>query len=110
MSINDSTERRKGSSETAESPPPGALWPPTVLTTRFFVLGEEVQALGSETQEDPRSAAPAQQARGESADQEAAEKRPPLLHPQICSQSLEAVSNKEKMLVLTVFYLRECER
>lgn len=61
----------------------------------FLVLGEEVQAPGSETQEDQSSAPEAQQARGESEDQEAAEKRSPLLHPQICSQSLEAVSNKE---------------
>lgn len=68
---------------------------PDVLINPFVVLGEEVQAPGSETQEDPGAASPAQQARGESADQEAAEERPPLLHPQICSQSLEAVSNKE---------------
>merc|ERR1711915_654796 len=54
--------------------------------------GQEVQAPGSETQEDQSSAPPSQQARGESADQETAEERPPLLHPQICSQSLEAFS------------------
>lgn len=68
--------------------------------------GEEVQAPGPETQEDPSAAASPQQARGESADQEAAEERPPLLHPQICSQSLEAVSNKEVKVVEDISFLK----
>lgn len=71
----------------------------------MVVLGEEVQAPGPEAQEDPSAAPPAQQARGESADQEAAEERPALLHAQICSQSLEAVSNKEVNIVKDVCLL-----
>lgn len=65
--------------------------------------GQEVQAPGSETQEDQSSAPPAQQARREPAHQETAEERPPLLNPQICRQSLEAFSsNKIKSVENTV--------
>lgn len=56
------------------------------------ILGQEVQASRSQTQEDQGSASQAQQAWRESADQETTEERPPLLHSQICSQSLEAFS------------------
>uniref|UniRef100_A0A8P4KAV8 Large ribosomal subunit protein uL29 n=1 Tax=Dicentrarchus labrax TaxID=13489 RepID=A0A8P4KAV8_DICLA len=64
----------------------------SIARVQEVLQGQEVQAPGSETQEDQSSAPPAQQARRESADQETAEERPPLLHSQICSQSLEAFS------------------
>lgn len=57
----------------------------------IVVSGQEVQAPGSETQEDQGNAPPAQQAWRESAHKETAEERPPLLHAQICCQSLMAV-------------------
>lgn len=63
----------------------------SLLKPDLVFSGQEVQAPGSETQEDQGNAPPAQQARGESAHKETAEERPPLFYAQICCQSLKSV-------------------